>query len=249
MPDALIPVKRPQFELRDGRLYFLVSRRPFMELSAEDQAIWQRIDGVQTKAKLDAEVPGAADRLHYFHQRGVCELVAAAWPSNRKRVLVVEPHMDDAALSVGGSMWKHRETCEFTIVTIAGRSNYTSYYELDRDFFDVARVTEIRRAESALAARLLGGTHVALDELEAPLRYHDGNWTLDWYRRHHKQVDAFIMHPPTDREIAAWTNVMQRVLADATVDDIWLPLGVGSHTDHELMRAACLRALAATPVR
>jgi LmbE family N-acetylglucosaminyl deacetylase len=241
--DDLIPLRRPHFELRGERLFFLISERPHAALDEVDRTLWQRIDGAASVSQLQSSTPDADARLHRFHQLAICELAAPRFPVNRRRVLVIEPHMDDAVLSVGGSMWTLRNDCEFTVVTLAGRSNYTSYFELDREYFDVATVSALRQAESGLAMRLLGGRHHALDLPEAPLRFHPAKWTLDWYRRHRKQVEAFLAHAPGDHEIDAWTNAVATVLSTTDAQEIWLPLGVGSHTDHELARTACLRAL------
>jgi len=84
---------------------------------------------------------------------------------------------------------------------------------------------------------------MTLDQLEAPLRYHPTDWTLEWYRRHRKSVGAFIGHCSTDREIEAWAVLIEHLLVASDAEEIWLPLGVGRHTDHELTRNACLRAL------
>ena len=70
--------------------------------------------------------------------------------------MVIEPHMDDAVLSVGGLMLQRCGECEFLIVTIATRSVATSYRDLDREFFDIETVSGIRKAESRIVARLLG---------------------------------------------------------------------------------------------
>ncbi|MGH9884474.1 MAG: PIG-L deacetylase family protein, partial [bacterium] len=162
---------------------------------------------------------------------------------DRREVLVLEPHMDDAVLSVGGAMWARRATTRFTLITLCGRSNYTSYYDLDRDYFDVERISALRSAESALAMRMLGGRHEALGLLEAPLRLRPGHWSLDWFRHNHKLVDAFIMHASPPSEVELWASEIERVLRSANADEVWLPLGVGTHTDHELTRNACLLAL------
>jgi hypothetical protein len=39
------------------------------------------------------------------------------------------------------------------------------------------------------------------------------------------------------------SRVVHALLSSFDADEVWLPLGVGSHTDHELARNACLRAL------
>ncbi len=241
--DDLVPLRRPHFARRNHQLFFLLSSRAHADLDSGDETLWEQIDGVSTVGQLRASVPQLDVRLRRLWDLGACELAPSSFPAHRRRILVVEPHMDDAVLSVGALMWSMRETCEFTVVTAAGHSNYTSYFDLDREYFDVSRVSALRAAESALVMRLLGGSHSTLGLLEAPLRFQAGNWTLDWYRRNRKLVDAFIMHAATDREIESWAAAIERLLCSANADEVWLPLGVGSHVDHELVRNACLRAL------
>jgi LmbE family N-acetylglucosaminyl deacetylase len=241
LPASTIPVRRPQFHLRDGAIYFLVSRRPQAELDAEERAVWEAMDGETTVERLRARFPDSAERaVHRFLDLGLCALVAASFPAERRKVVVFEPHVDDAVLSIGGTMWRRRLECEFLLVTIAGRSNFTSYYYLDREYFDVDTVSALRRAEAELFVRSLGGRHLALAEKEAPLRYQDGNWTLDWFRRHRASVSAFIAHRSGPEELAAWTAAVGGVLERVPADEVWMPLGVGPHTDHELCRNACL---------
>ena len=213
LPADSIPVRLPHYRLRDAGLHFLISRRPAVHLEAHEQEVWRALDGSAPIEALLERFPGRAEpALRRFLDLGVCALVEGSFPAGRRRVLVIEPHMDDGALSLGGTMWSRRAVCEFTLVTLAGRDNFTSYYFLDRDYFNVDEVSALRRAESALLARALGGRHVALDLSEAPLRYRQDDWTLDWYRRHRDSVSAFISHtsgPEELREIAAAFHVAQ----------------------------------------
>jgi LmbE family N-acetylglucosaminyl deacetylase len=175
-----------------------------------------------------------------------CEL-AEAPKAGRRRVVIVEPHVDDAALSLGGTIWKLRDRCEFTVVTIGSRSNFTSYFNLERAFFDVERVTSLRKAEAELFARVTGGRHVSVGEREATLRFRDGDWTLEWYRGHRYSVSAFIGRRSSDADLQRWTAAVRAALRELPADELWLPIGVGAHTDHELTRNACLRALLEEP--
>jgi LmbE family N-acetylglucosaminyl deacetylase len=244
-----VPVRLPHYRVRGDGLYFLISRRPVAVLDARERAVWDSLDGVARVRDVAARFPDGVGEaaLRRFVELGACLPVAADFPAARRRILVIEPHMDDGVLSVGGAMWSRREQCEFTIVTLAGRSNFTSYGYLDREYFRVDEVSELRRAESALAARALGGRHVALDLLEAPLRYHAGDWTLDWYRRHDDAVTGFIQRMSGPGELAEWTAAIRRVLDAAPLDEVWAPIGVGPHTDHELTRNAFLAVLAQDP--
>ncbi|MRR49954.1 MAG: hypothetical protein EG825_03415 [Rhodocyclaceae bacterium] len=243
MSDSLIPVRRPHLELRERQLFFMLSSRPSAEFDAIDEALWESIDGLRSVGQLRVGCLDADLRLQRLWDLGACELVQHEFPRARRRVLVLEPHMDDAALSVGGLMWALRNQCEFTLVSIAGYSNFTSYYFLDREYFDVEKISALRKAESELVMRLLGGRHTMLNESDTPLRYQPGNWTLDWYRRNRRCVNARLDHCASAEEIATCAEAISRVLKETDAEEIWLPLGVGGHADHELSRNACLRAL------
>lgn len=245
--DDWVPLRRPQFELRESRLYFLLSTRPHAEFDANDVALWRSVDGVSTVGDLKLVQAEAPVRLERFWSLGVCEFAPSHFPEGRRRILVIEPHMDDAILSVGGLMWSLRDTCDFTLATVGGRSNFTSYYVMEREFFNVQRISELRRAESSLAMRLLGGRHVDMQQAEAPLRYREGDWSLDWFKRHRRAIGGFIGHCADAGEIDAWTAAIAQIVGDTEAEEIWMPLGVGDHADHELTRNACLRALSQQP--
>jgi len=155
--------------------------------------------------------------------------------------------MDDAVLSVGGAMWCQREACEFIVASVAGRTNYTRCYSLDRDYFDVDVVSALRRAESEHFARLIGGRHVALCGTEAPLRYREAPWTLDWFRAHRESVYAFVHHCSPLPEHQTWAREIAKAIHNEAPEEVWMPLGVGTHADHELVRRACLHLLVHRP--
>jgi LmbE family N-acetylglucosaminyl deacetylase len=249
LPADAIPVRLPHYQVRDGGLYFLISRRSVAVLDDREREVWESLDGVVRVRDVAARFPAGAgaEALSRFVELGACLPVVADFPAGRRKVLVIEPHMDDGVLSLGGTMWSRRDRCEFTTVTLAGRSNFTSYGYLDREYFRVDEVSGLRRAESALMARAIGGRHVALDLPEAPLRYHPGDWTLDWFRRHRDAVSGFIGHTSGPEELATWTGAIRRVLAEEPADEVWAPIGVGPHADHELTRNAFLSVLAEDP--
>jgi LmbE family N-acetylglucosaminyl deacetylase len=244
LPGDSVPLPLPHYRLREDGLHFLISRRSVARLDAREQEIWRALDGTSRVQDLVARYPASAlPTLCRLLDLGVCLLVESRFPEARRRIVVVEPHMDDGVLSLGGVIWQRRAECEFTIVTLAGRSNFTSYFYLDRDYFDVEEVSALRRAESELFARAVGGRHVALDLPEAPLRYRPGRWTLDWFRAHQGSVASFIGHTSGPGELRAWTDALRQALRDLPADEVWAPIGVGPHTDHELVRNAFLKIL------
>lgn len=240
--------RRPHFELRGDELFFLVSTRHHARLTAREVGIWSALLGGPSVAELRERWPGESDAVvERLVKLGVCEVARAPSQAPRRRVVVIEPHSDDAVLSVGGTMWRRREECEFVIATVGSRSNFTSYYLLDRDFFDVDVISALRNAEAELVARMLGGKHLPVGQREATLRYRDGNWSLNWFRAHRLSVSAFIAHGSSAPELTAWTKSIAAVLRDHRSDEVWIPVGVGPHTDHELTRNACLTALLEDP--
>jgi LmbE family N-acetylglucosaminyl deacetylase len=242
-----IVLRRPHYRMIGDELFFLISRRPSARLSVAESAVWKALDRAPSIKELRERFPEDADRaLRRFAELGLCEIARTNFPNGRRRVLVFEPHGDDAALSVGGTMWLQRHECEFIVVTIGSRSNFTSYYFLDRDYFNVDEVSSLRNAEGALFARILGGKHRALGETEATLRYQSGNWSLDWYRRHRFSVSAFIDHHSGAGELQKWIKAIRAAVAEERADEVWFPLG-SQHTDHQLTRDAALTLLLDEP--
>jgi LmbE family N-acetylglucosaminyl deacetylase len=240
-----VVVPRPHYRLAGDELYFLVSNRSAARLSAEELAIWRSLGSGCDGERIRVAFGEAADKvIQGLIQRRFCDVVIAQFPRERRRVLVVEPHSDDAALSVGGTMWSMRNKCEFTIATIASRSNFTSYfYTLDREYFSVEAISRLRAAEGTLVARMLGGQYIAIGEAEATIRYRDTDWSLASFRKHQASVRARTGRAYAPSELERWTHLLRELLVDPRYTEVWLPLGVGPHCDHQLTRDAAFRAL------
>lgn len=148
-------------------------------------------------------------------------------------ILVVSPHLDDAVLSIGGSiaMWSaagHR-------VVVA--SVYTAGPALDelapsmRKFADYTT----RRAEDAAACAVVGAETRRLDQIERAFRkpYLKG-WSFFSTPRERGGFDR----------LHAVTSAIDG-LADLAPDRVLIPLGIGNHVDHvEAMIAATDIAIA-----
>lgn len=246
--DDLIPIRKPQFEVHGNRLLFLMSPHgAHATLDPDDVALWAGIDGSTPIHRLRESCPDVESRLRRLWVLGACEFAPSRFRPNRRQVLVLETHMDDAVLSVGGLMWSRRGACEFTIASVTGRSNATNRCFTSHQLVDVREVSALRSAESALVARMLGGRHITLDEPDAPLRCGPGDRPISWDRRFLELANARIGHASSDQEIESWALAIKDLLTTTGAEEVWLPLGVGAHTDHELTRDACLRALSWLP--
>lgn len=229
-------------------MFFLISKRPFAALSPAEMQLWNALEKEATVAELTArQGPQAGESINRLAALGVIEVLSPPPASKRRRVLVLEPHMDDAALSIGGVMLQRRADCEFLLVTVATQSLASSYRGRDRDFFDIQTVSNLRKAESEIVARMVWGRHIPLDLREATLRYNPQNWTLDWFQRHEQAVYAYLEHGAGEGELELWTSTIAKTIEDLDPEEIWMPLGIGVHVDHQLTRHACLNVLRANP--
>jgi len=242
---AHVPQLRPHNRRHDGKVFFLISRRPLLELSGEDSLLYDSIDGCKTVAELEEEHPGASDRLRRWHQAAILELIPPVTPPERPHLVVIEPHMDDAALSAGGRLLHRRGRCRITILSVVRWSNFTTYLELKRDFLDVGEITELRQQESALVARLLGAEFRCLDWPDAPIRFYPAErWTPATVDRFNAEGEYFVNRIPNPKEVSLLAAELTRTLGILAPDELWIPMGLGEHFDHRTTRSACLLMLA-----
>lgn len=214
----------------------------------EECLVWSAIERPTLLSELRTRFGENTDKIvASFHQAELCETIEAAFTEQRRRVLVIEPHADDAALSLGGTLWSRRHECNFTIATLATRSNFTSYYYLGRDYFSIKKISSIRDAESTLFARLIGGEHTGAGLTDATLRYRDQDWSLDFFRRFRGSIAAATNRRPCEAERERWMRAARHLLAMPGFDEVWLPQG-SPHVDHALTTEACLSALIREPV-
>lgn len=248
IPSNAIIIRRPQLHLKGNTLYFLISSRPFAELTPEESNIWQALAILPKWSDLQQHYGEQARKcINKFVDLNACEIIATIEHPHRKKVLVLEPHSDDAALSVGGTMTLQKNTHEFTIVTLASISNFTSYFALHRDYFNVNTITSLRHDEGMLVAQKVQGKYLTLGLPEATLRYHAADWDLDWFRAREVSIYSSGMRSYLQEDLTKWTQTLQKFLDQIETDEIWFPLGVGPHTDHQLTRDALFSVILENP--
>lgn len=245
---AHVPQVRPHIRRQGRALFFMISRRPLMELSPDEVALYESIDGRKTVAELELADPGAAELLVRWQEASILELFAPVSTPAGPHLVVIEPHMDDAALSVGGRLLNRRGRCRITILSVVKWSNFTSYLLSSHHALTVAEVTTLREQESALAARLLGAEHVCLDWSDAPIRFLPAErWSTATVETFKQDPGAFVHLFPNQGDVAQVAEKLKRALAALSPDEIWIPMGLGDHVDHRTTRSACLRMLADSP--
>jgi len=236
--------RRPHFQVRDDEVFFLNSTRPLPSPTGPAIELFRRLrdDGpIDDVSQLDER---SVDELR---SRGLADLIDPIDDDSRTPILVIEPHSDDAALSIGGTLWKQRHEAEFTIATLASRSNYTSSFQTGREFFDRVEVTDLRRHEGETFAAYIGATYVTVDLPEATLRYDDSDWDEEYFQDHVVSVAMNNNRRASSAELERWATAVAPLLQDHRYEEIWLPLGAGTHSDHDLARNAVLLALMSDP--
>lgn len=173
---------------------------------------------------------------------------APSWltlPVTLPHVVVLEPHSDDAALSAGARIAALRGRARVTVVTVAPRSSFTRDWYEGRQRRSPAEITTLRTAEARRAAEVLGAEHLALAEDEATLRFAPAEaWTDAALPRLAEAFTAYFGGLPTRADVQTWAARLGPVLDTLRPDELWLPLAVGEHVDHHLVRDAGLTAAA-----
>src|SRR5512145_1022738 len=150
------------------------------------------------------------------------------------RLLVVSPHPDDAALSLGASLLKYAEWRP-VVWDIFTQQNY-SILDSAPDQAQCRILSEERAAAHALGVEVvLGGFP------EAELRGHtrlSQRLGRHWLELLDVPEEVALLHRVAD--------AFDRILAQYSPRWVALPLGVGGHVDHLLAREAVLSRLAPT---
>ena len=143
-----------------------------------------------------------------------------------KEVVVIEPHFDDAVLSVGGMIAARAKGDTLTILTVHTITNHAPYNAAGKSTLTCEEAMAIRRAESDEVCRFLGIQRRELTELDSALRPAN---RLPRY--------------PGPCEVSAVAESIFKQLRSLMPQEIWFPLAVCGHPDHRMVRNASLSML------
>ena len=152
--------------------------------------------------------------------------------------LFISPHLDDGAVSFGGTLLAERQKpsaeIRTLVATVFSRSNYTR-----TGLGDEAEVTPIRQAEEKSVMGSLGVDTLFLGFLECPLRGYTISDPLDYPKQLRPELDAGIV----EKLAARFEEIFN------SSDKVLIPLAIGevAHVDHRIVRLAASLAWRSNP--
>ena len=154
----------------------------------------------------------------------------------KKHWLVLSPHLDDAAFSVGPLIAGATADRPVTVATafagsVARPRGFALACQTDKGLPADADYMALRRREDLEWAERLGATTIHGSLREAPHRGYDSAAAL------------FSGIHSADFVGTALENWLSRIVAELEPELVFLPLGIGSHVDHVWLRQAAETAL------
>lgn len=146
----------------------------------------------------------------------------------RKRVFVA-PHLDDGAISFGGTLLTDREKSTDEIQTVVATVFSCSNYSKE-GLGDPAKITPIRQAEETKVMDSIGVTTLFMGFPECPLRGYRISDPLDYPKSINPELDAGL----TEKVAECFDKLFK------DFNDVIIPLAVGelAHVDHRIVRQA-----------
>ncbi len=192
-------------------------------------------DGTRTLSEISAKTGVSAQRLLQEEDADTLllwpERARPALPSTHTvtRGIIVSPHLDDAALSMGAAMLSAAQHTPFLVVDVFSK---VSWWRFDLNEGILPRVQTTRDVEEESVMRLTRSKLRRWGLAEAPLR----GYLL-------KEIFTTLRKPEA---VGTHESIRTRVreLAVEKPGERWfLPLGVGNHIDHRIARDAALDGL------
>lgn len=222
-------IKLPHYNVINGNMYFMNFRKKdftqsmietFMKLDLVE--IWSNIFEKNINLE-EVERLIEAKCLIRCREEQTC---------NQRKIIVVSPHIDDAAFAIGGIIAKYKNDFEFLIVDIFSEQNYTLYW----DKFINSRDKKYLLEEERIFWKAAGVEGEMLGYLDAPLRKQYQN---------KKVINSLLS---TEEIIHTEELLVDNIKCDIEAiikkynpNYIFCPIGNGLHVDHIIVREACMK--------
>jgi LmbE family N-acetylglucosaminyl deacetylase len=159
--------------------------------------------------------------------------------------LILSPHLDDAALSLGAVIHRWVRIGEPVVVLnlCAGTPRLATYSRFARELharwgFAADVAVQRRRVEDRRALRILGATGVYWRSVDCVYRRdRRGRWL-------YPSVQAIFgeLHVADQPLALIWAVRLRRLVRRLGAAQVYAPLGLGRHVDHQLTRLAAERS-------
>ncbi len=152
-------------------------------------------------------------------------------------IIILSPHLDDAALSLGGLMLQQKAfRAKCTVVDIFSR---VSWWRFDLSEDALPRIQATRDTEEGWVMRLAGAELIRWGLAEAPLR----GYPLAEIFTTDRKLEAAATHEFIRSAVC-------KLARERHATNWYLPLAIGNHIDHRIARDAALDGLreAQTPL-
>ncbi|MDD1783407.1 PIG-L family deacetylase [Enterovibrio sp. ZSDZ35] len=226
-------IRNPNFEIDNNDVYYTLgsyhrSKKPVCQLGPW-HSLFVELDAPCSFDDLLKKYPSCEPILKQWLQLGLVHayprIDANTAVEDDKHLVVLEPHIDDAALSVGGALIKRRGKQRTTILTAIQYTDYTSYSEKTRGKRDY--ISSRREREARISAAMMGAAHKTMGMTDQPIRWN--------------QPDCRDLFP--ESELSYLAEHLYANISELKPTELWLPLATGLHADHHNIRNAAVLML------
>ncbi len=144
---------------------------------------------------------------------------------NKIKTILVSPHSDDIAFSIGGTLLQNIFNRPFLMVTIFTKSNYSPCINICKS----DTITKVRHSEDVEFADKLEIEFQSFDFSEPPLRGYS-----------HQEIFA-NNNPVSDPIYTEVYDALSRLIKSSQCELIVSPMGLGNHIDHNIVCDICCR--------
>lgn len=145
----------------------------------------------------------------------------------RPAAVILSPHLDDAALSLGGMMLDAPGG-----VVVVDVFSTVSWWRFKGSLVELPRIQQARDAEESLVVRLARCELRKWAHGEAPLRGYPFS-----------EIFTAAVLPSDDGLRRSIREAIAKLAAEFPAATFFLPLGVGNHVDHRILRDAAIDVL------